>query len=342
MSDINPTLLKFLLRLYSSIGKRFLPKGYILAFDILSVFILSIIAYFIRINFDLSYFPTCNVLTIGVFSSIVYGFFFCSDLTHSGIIRHTGFQDIYKIVVASFKAFATALFIVIIASIVGERPNYLPPISVLMIHFLFVSTSLSATRLFVKWAHSVIKKSDIQKHQRVVIFGAGVSGRITLSTLQADHQVNYKILAFLDDDSSLKGKFIDGVPVYSPGEFLQNGKMPISTNNNGQLTDLLVISAQQLSQDRRKEIMELALAKNMTVKVVPPVIKWINGSLSTAQLRKVRIEELLERPKIELYSQALSQSLNGKGGYGNWSSRKHWLGISTAGATAQSREANSF
>jgi len=298
--------------LYSKIGKRFLPKWYIYVFDIIIVFLLTFLSFFVRINFTLSGFPMGSVLIMGGFCSFIYGFFFLQFRTHSGIIRHTGFQDIFKVVVASVIAFFTALVIVAVLSILGERPQFLPPISVLMIHFLFVSTLLSASRLFVKWAHSVIKKSDIKKHQRVVIFGAGVSGRITLSTLQADQQVNYHILAFLDDDSSLKGKFIDGVPVYSPEEFLQNGKMPISTNNNGQLADLLVISAQQLRQDRRKEIMEMSLAKNMTVKVVPPVIKWINGSLSTAQLRKVRIEELLERPKIELYSQALSQSLQGK------------------------------
>lgn len=54
--------------------------------------------------------------------------------------------------------------------------------------------------------------------------------------------------------------------------------------------------------------MELGLK----VKVVPSINEWINGQLSSSQLREVKIEELLEREQIHLDKNHIHQEISGK------------------------------
>ena len=45
---------------------------------------------------------------------------------------------------------------------------------------------------------------------------------------------------------------------------------------------------------------------------VPPVSSWINGELSFNQIKKINIEDLLERDEIKLDTEKISQELSGK------------------------------
>ena len=65
--------------------------------------------------------------------------------------------------------------------------------------------------------------------------------------------------------------------------------------------DQVIISIQSaLPVKRRNEIVNQCLQYNLEVKVVPPVDNWIQGELSTKQIKSVKIEDLLERAPIEL------------------------------------------
>jgi len=63
---------------------------------------------------------------------------------------------------------------------------------------------------------------------------------------------------------------------------------------------------------RKQEIVDLCLSHNTKVLNVPPVTNWINGQLSFRQIRKIQIEELLEREPIRLDEDNISKQLNGK------------------------------
>jgi len=307
-----PFWLKVLKNIHSRFGHRILPKWYVFVFDVALVFTLVFAAYLIRINFYISQLPVDKVFEMGLFVATIYGLFFLYFQTHSGIIRHTGLNDILKLAKASVIACLFLIVIVLIANWEGNRPDFLPPVSVLLIHLFLSMTLLWKTRFLVRAVFQHVIRTYSKKQQGVLIFGAGVSGRFTRSALQADMQMTYKVLAFLDDNPSIEGKFIEGIPVFTPERFFQNGRLKAmhDTQQNG--PNLLVIAVQQLSQQRRREVMEKALAHNFTVKVVPPVCNWINGTLSTTQLQKVRIEELLERPMIHMNTNTVSQSIQGK------------------------------
>ncbi len=58
--------------------------------------------------------------------------------------------------------------------------------------------------------------------------------------------------------------------------------------------------------------MEAGLDLHLDVKVVPSIDSWINGELSTHQLRRVKIEELLERETIQLDNKNIYREVSNK------------------------------
>ena len=131
-----------------------------------------------------------------------------------------------------------------------------------------------------------------REKRSVIIFGAGESGIITKRTLDRDAGLKYKVLAFIDDDEKKEGKILEGVHI----EGFNKLDELLSKNDVAQL----IISVQQLSPERKKRLVDSCLNYNTKVLSVPPVTDWINGELSFKQIKKIQIEELLERDPIAL------------------------------------------
>jgi len=62
----------------------------------------------------------------------------------------------------------------------------------------------------------------------------------------------------------------------------------------------------------KQEVVELCLKYNAKVLNVPPVSNWINGNLSFRQIRKVKIEELMERDPIQLDEENIREQIHNK------------------------------
>ena len=74
----------------------------------------------------------------------------------------------------------------------------------------------------------------------------------------------------------------------------------------------MIISIQNLSATKKNEITDICLNYNTKILTVPPVTNWINGELSFRQIKKVQIEELLERDPIQLDKEDIQNQLSGK------------------------------
>ncbi|NTW33471.1 MAG: polysaccharide biosynthesis protein, partial [Bacteroidetes bacterium] len=138
----------------------------------------------------------------------------------------------------------------------------------------------------------------------VIIFGAGESGLITKRALERDAGMKYKVLAFIDDDVKKSGKMMEGINIYTPDKM----EKLLETNTIAHV----VISIKNINPERKKEISELCLQYNSKVLVVPPVERWINGELSFKQIKKIKIEDLLERDVIKLDKKEISKQLHDK------------------------------
>ena len=76
--------------------------------------------------------------------------------------------------------------------------------------------------------------------------------------------------------------------------------------------NLVVIAIQGIGPIRRNEISEAVIKAGVKVKVVPSYRTWIDGNLTARQFKSIKIEDLLQRNKIELDNANISGSVEGK------------------------------
>ncbi len=121
-----------------------------------------------------------------------------------------------------------------------------------------------------------------------------------------DMYYQYVIIAFIDDNNSKVNKTLEGIPVLSREKALN-----LNYTRRYQVSQL-IIAIQKLDPNHRREVVETGLEIGLQVKVLPGIDKWINGQLSSSQLRQVHIEELLERDPIRLDNNKISNDVHNK------------------------------
>jgi FlaA1/EpsC-like NDP-sugar epimerase len=140
--------------------------------------------------------------------------------------------------------------------------------------------------------------------KNIVIYGVGENGITTKRALDRDTGSKYNVLALFDDDHKKVGMVIENLPVFSSLKMVDFfSKNEIS---------FLIISIQNISVDKKNEITEISLKYNIKVLIVPPINRWINGELSFKQIKKVEIEELLEREPIVLDKSFINKDIINK------------------------------
>lgn len=297
-------ILKILLDRYSG---RFLSRWIVLLIDTLIVTFLFHFAVIIRFNFDFDeinlywlYERTLWVTTVCFLSFFITG-------SYRGIIRQTGLRDAYLIVKASSISFVFLVAISLLGGIEQSFEFFAIPRSILLIHYLLSIVAMVAFRFFVKSTYILaLKQHRGNRRTRVIIFGSGAAGEITRQSLQRELTTLYDVVAFIDDNPSKQGKIQDGVPVFSREKGLNK------TFIEDKRIHQLIIAVQNLPTEKRRSLIEQGMDLNIKVKVVPPVSHWIQGQLTTNQIKEVRIEDLLEREAIKLNSTNISRELQDK------------------------------
>lgn len=306
--NANTTLTNMLRKFILNNTDRYLARWIILMGDIILAGLTYIFAVIVRFNFDLE-----HSLEYGAFEKlpVVLLFFtlgFLVSRSYVGIIRHTSVRDAVNVFKGAFFA-TSSLFVLSLAetSSAANQGIFYIPSSILFIHFLCVLFALIGIRFLVKYFFEIIVSSRKIKQKRVLIYGAGSSGLTTMNTLVQDVSNNFEVIGFVDDNPNKFGKAIGGLFVYGPNKVFSKNFI------KKHRPDQIVISIQKsLTPKRKKEIVELCLEFGLEIKIVPPLESWIQGELSTKQIKPVKIEDLLEREPIELDSVNISREIKDK------------------------------
>lgn len=286
-------------------SNRFVSRWLVFLIDTFIITIAFSFAYILRFNFNLGIISWKEFQIHLVLVTLIY--MICSFIfkSFSGVIRHTSLNDAVKI----FKSTGAAIVFLLPISIyfrITEQTNslFFIPTSIIITHFFISVFTLLSTRVLFKLTYFRILERSVRK-TRVLIYGAGQCGIIAKNTLLTDGKLNYKILGFIDDNSSKIGKEIEGLEILSPekalGDFLTKKEISI-----------VIIAIQNISPQRKRRIIDACLEHNVTVKIVPAVEKWIDGEFSSNQIKNVRIDDLLGREPISLDKENIAHEVEGK------------------------------
>lgn len=296
------SLIKKILNRYAA---KYASRWLVLFIDLSLMTTSYLLAWVIRFNFHVDQMSLFEVGTSFYFVAFIYLLFFFIFKSYVGIIRHTSMYDTIKIIQASSAA-AVSVFIASLGYKTFSGVNAFPiPTSVVIMHALLCIFMLISARIVFKAAFITFISSGEDAKRNVLIYGAGQSGIITLNTLSQDSKSEVNVIGFIDDNSSKIGKTLAGIKIYSAEEAL-NGMLEKRSISE------VILSIQNISSSRKAEIVNRCLEMNVQVKNVPPISRWINGELSSRQIKAVKIEDLLNREPIKLNQENIFNELTGK------------------------------
>ena len=136
------------------------------------------------------------------------------------------------------------------------------------------------------------------------IVGGGSAGAALLSELSDNIYGRFKPYCIIDDSREKRDKRIHGIPVLGP--IGQIGEILADTP----VTDV-IMAIQNLTPERRREILELCAATGRRVHVLSDPVTAVDGSRAPV-VREVEIEDLLGRQPVTLDNPRIAAFIRGK------------------------------
>lgn len=272
-------------------SKKYAPRWIVLIIDIFICTASIIIAYLLRFNFEIPENEKVGELTQIV--QLVVGVRFVSFLifrTFAGIIRYTGLNDARRIIITTATGSIVISLINVVCYYGGLTAAFIVPMSIVIIEFLTTMFFMISLRWLVKSIFFEFRST--LKTRNVIVYGTDRSAQSAKVALEEDSNSNYKVVAFVDDIDKKSGKTIDNLPIL-PISDIANIIEELNAKN-------LLLAKPFPSLEKKQEIIELGLNSGLTILNVPKVEKWINGELSSKQIKNIKIEDLLERNPIQL------------------------------------------
>lgn len=291
------------LRIYSN---RFVSKWMVLLIDAIIVCFAFAVSNLVRFNFDLTVIDLSLTVNQLMLVLVAYMIGFITFKSFSGIIRHTGVEDAVRL----FYASTLATGVLILSNLVSYRfwPDDLGAnvvgLSVVFIQYVFALFFLVTSRFLFKAVFLALFEGGKNK-VNVIIYGAGKSGSITRQTLLQDDSLHYNVVGYIDDNPSKIFKSVQGIRVY-PSSVLESDFVEKKDVKE------VILSIQNISNIRKRQIIDQCLMHNIKVKNVPPVQNWINGELSSKQIKAVKIEDFLQREEIILDNDNVANEIEEK------------------------------
>lgn len=129
------------------------------------------------------------------------------------------------------------------------------------------------------------------KPANTVIVGAGVAGRLVLQEIRKRRELNYVVRGFVDDDPSLQGKEVEGVPVLGT-----TADLPSLRDAHG--LEEAIIAMPSVPGASVRKIVDRCRRAGLATQIVPGAVDVLTGRANVSAARPVNVEDLLRRPTV--------------------------------------------
>ncbi len=212
--------------------------------------------------------------------------------------RYSSIQDLINLlgaVSAGWIGFIIYLYFLNLLSV---------PRSVLTIFWMLSIIILGGAR-FVPRVYLKLLGMTSSKKCRVLVIGAGDAGEMIIRQMKNDPKLGYYPVALVDDDPKKLNTKIHGVKVVGN---IKNLNRIIQKKT----VDEIIISAPSAHPKEMQRIVQACEATGIEFKTVPGPREIVNGYVKLDQIRKVRVEDLLDRSPVEIDLDKIKEYLDEK------------------------------
>lgn len=271
---------------------RYLPRWIILAIDIIILIISLFLSTYIIEKISPREFIYHEEQTV------VFGFIILINVlfmyvfkTYAGIIRHSTFIDLFKLLMASFcTSFVVGASNIILLWVTGEKFILTP---YLILYFITSFMGLFLFRLYVKEFFHIVReyrRSALKK--RILVLGIDEQSIAIARAILDNPSLPYQVVGFLTQRTDSKRASLLGKPIY--------GKKRIEENTKDDLIiDGVLVVKEMMSKDEMNSWVNLFLEKDLRIYKSPSVQKLRESDLGVS-IKNLQIEDLLNRRPIKI------------------------------------------
>ncbi|WP_460511814.1 polysaccharide biosynthesis protein [Cyclobacterium sediminis] len=277
----------------------------ILSVDILIVFTSFSLAFLIIGGFGFDQMEFVQYLTAtACFCAIALPVVYFFKL-HTGLLRYSNTIDLFNILAATLTF--SLLYILFYYSLghywIALNAKFL--MLVLLVNFFINSTLLIALRLLAKSTYLILVTKFMNKAQhKVLIYGSDQNAVLVKQALNNDPDINYVVEGFLSTDRSMLNNYLEQKKVYHIKDLSKLQKQK-------QIQELLITN-ENLNEREKRVVIERCIRLGIKVLTIPAAKNWLSGELPSKQIKKLRIEDLLQRKPIVIDQQKVKSDLQGK------------------------------
>jgi len=285
-------------------GKHIHPMV-ILMVDLFIVFFAFSLSYFIVEGFVFA--------DVNIYHYFIYAISFCLvalpviyfGRLHTGLLRFSNTIDLFRV----FAATITFSFIFLVFMLLFGRSiiagQYAPLYLTLLVNFFITASLLVVFRLFAKSVYIILARRMSNKEvHRVLIYGSDKNAILVKQALDNDPEINYLVEGFIDTDRSMLNSYLEQKKVYHLKDLAR-----LKERRN--IEEMLIVN-EDLDERSKRVVIERCIRLGIKVLTIPPAKNWLSGKFDKKQIKKLRIEDLLQRKPIKIDQEKVKNDLNGK------------------------------
>ncbi|MFB5946995.1 polysaccharide biosynthesis protein [Albibacterium profundi] len=224
---------------------------------------------------------------------------------HTGLLRYSNSVDLIRIFSASitFSAVFLASILLFGSSVIDGA--YLNLFLVVLINFFICTSLLVMLRIMARNTYQFLTRRFAGKDfVRTLIYGSDRNAVLVKQALEANREVNYVVVGFIDTNRKRLYSYMEQKKVYHFKELPDLKKY--------KKIEQLVIVHENLDERSKKVVIERAIRLGIKIVTVPPTSEWLSGTLDKKQMQKLKIEDLLQRKPIKIDQSKVENDLCGK------------------------------
>ena len=221
------------------------------------------------------------------------------------IIRYATVRDLYPTCLAAFgKAVIMLVLLRLFISAVGTMS--------LQCGFVVVDMFITAfltifARIMMVMVYNIIVKVAVgnSETESVLVYGLGNESVSMMARLQSSP--HYSVCGFISDDKNMQGHKIANLPVYS---FSDMKSVSAAMTDSRSVGVLFACSAD--ARFERERLMDFCNELGYKTYLAPAIDEVQDGKILDKAIRKIRIEDLLGRPEIQLSMDQIKENFSDK------------------------------
>jgi FlaA1/EpsC-like NDP-sugar epimerase len=214
------------------------------------------------------------------------------------VLRYAGLEFLGTVFVASIGS-SGLLFLTRMLFEMTPLPR-----SILIMDSILTLILLVSVRIIIRYMlyYAVTQAESENKQERIIVYGAGEAGNQLVRALVGE--TDYKVVAFVDENSQLHGQVISGINVHSQkrlGSLIKKHHV-----------DSVLLALPSMGKQKNREIVKSIQHLPAKIKIIPRMGDIITGKVSINEIRNIDITNLLGREEVKPHLDLLEKNIQDK------------------------------